>query len=74
MSEMTPFKPPRLARIRSSEYARYSDIFARMGLESQEFRVIGENQGQVLVHPEDHLPREKDVTVRKGAVEFIDES
>ncbi len=42
-------KALRAARIIDSKYRQYSDTLARMGLAKQEFRVVDETPGQVVV-------------------------
>lgn len=65
-------RQPARARIVDEKYRRFSDTFARMGLPTQEFRVISARNGMVIVHPEDIVPpRSEPVSVRRDMVEFV---
>ena len=70
------FNPPRQARIPDVKFARFAPALARMGLPRQEFRLIGEGQGVVFVHPEDLSPLAGEaLPIRRDIVEIVgDES
>ncbi len=62
----------RHARITDQKYAKYSGVLSSMGLEKQEFRIIGWTGSQVTVHPDDvSKPRREPLTVRRDIVEFM---
>lgn len=71
---ITPFNPPRRARIKDQQYAQRADILERMGLPTQEFRAAGRtDSGQVVVHQEDLVqPTSNPFTLREDIVEFKD--
>ncbi len=71
---ITPFNPPRLAKIKDEQYARRSDVLKGMGLLTQNFRAIGQTDvGQAVVHQEDLVqPTSNPFTLRGDIVEFKD--
>ena len=77
----TQFARPRHARILDAKYARFSAALAHIGLAQvkedrvvprQEFRVVGMKDGRPVVHPNDHMPRETELTLNPDIVEFVD--
>ncbi|HEY4528672.1 MAG TPA: hypothetical protein VJJ48_02505 [Candidatus Paceibacterota bacterium] len=70
---MDTFDPPRSARIRDEKYSRFAPALRNMGLPDQGFRVIGEEDGKVIVHPGDISESAKrPFAVRGDIVEFLE--
>lgn len=67
---MIPFESPRKARVVDLKFKLYGDVLARMGLARQEFLAVGEENGNIVVHPDDVISGKNLRTLRRDIVEF----
>lgn len=71
---MTTFNPPRKARVIDAKFRQHGSVLMRMGLAKQEFRAVGEENGNIVVHPDDlSSSKEESFTLRRDIVEFPSE-
>ncbi len=67
----TTYDAPVPARILDGAYARFGSALRAKGLERQEFRATGTQDGNVIVHPEDLSgPTADPCIIRRDLVEF----
>ena len=67
------FSEPRKAQITDRAYIKYSRSFAQMGLKTQRFRAIDEQDGRVYIHPDDaQRGSGEPLSVRRDVVEFLE--
>ena len=66
--------PPVDAFIHSTVYSRYGEVFRRMGVKKQTFRVIAvaADDSTVVIHPDDiGKPSTNLTTIRRDSVGFV---